>query len=67
MNTQVVGHWILAFVVTTTFLWLDLLSAEMLWRVALFTLVWSLASILLVAMAGAWIALSRARQRRSWQ
>lgn len=65
MRSQAVGHWILGSVIVVTILWLDLLSTEMLWRVALYTLAWSCASILLVAMAGAWIALARARHRRS--
>ncbi|MBK1662430.1 hypothetical protein [Paracraurococcus ruber] len=67
MRVQAVQHWVLGGVVLATVLWLDLLSGEILRRIALFTLAWAAASTLLVGGAGAWIALVRSRQaaRRS--
>ena len=63
MRSQVIQHWVLGFVVLATVFWLDLVPAELLRRVALFTLVWAAASTLLVGSLGAWIALARMRQR----
>jgi hypothetical protein len=64
MRQQAVQHWVLGAVVVATFLWLDLVPADVLRRAALFTLVWAAASTLLVASAGACIALARTRQQR---
>ncbi|TCZ55246.1 hypothetical protein [Roseicella aquatilis] len=63
MRSQAVQHVVLALVVLTTVLWMDLVTAEMLRRAALFTLVWVGASTLLVASAAACIALIRTRHR----
>ena len=65
MRPRALQHWILGFVVVATILWLDLVPAELLWRAALFTLAWAGASTLLVASAGACIALARSRQHRT--
>jgi hypothetical protein len=62
MRQQAVQHWVLGLVVVTTFLWLDLVTAETLRRAALFTLAWAGASTLLVASAGVCIALVRTRR-----
>jgi hypothetical protein len=64
MRQQAVQHWVLGAVVVATFLWLDLVPADVLRRAALFTLAWAAASTLLVASAGACIALARTRQQR---
>jgi hypothetical protein len=64
MRSAVVQHWILGCTVFATVLWLDLVSAEILRRAALFVLSWAAASTLLVAGAGAWVALGRSRQGR---
>lgn len=64
MRQQAVQYGILTLVVVATVLWLDLVPAGMLRRAALFTLAWAGGSTLLVASAGAWIALARTRQRR---
>jgi hypothetical protein len=64
MRQQAVQHWVLGLVVISTFLWLDLVQAEALRRVALVTLVWAAASTLLVASAGACIAFARIRHER---
>jgi hypothetical protein len=64
MRQQAVQHWVLGLVIVATFLWLDLVPAEMLRRAALITLAWAGASTLLVASAGACIALARTRQHR---
>lgn len=62
MRQQAVQHWVIGLVVLATVLWLDLVPAEMLRRAALFTLAWAAASTLLVASAGACIALARTRR-----
>ncbi|MDO9711716.1 hypothetical protein [Paracraurococcus lichenis] len=62
MRALAIRHGILGFVALSTILWLDLVSAEMLARVALYCLVWAAASTLLVATAGAVIALARMRR-----
>lgn len=64
MQQQAMQHWVMGMVVVSTFLWLDFVSAELLYRAALITLVWAGASTLLVASAGACIALARTRQHR---
>ncbi len=64
MRQQAVQHCVLGLVVATSLLWLDLVPADVLRRVALFTLAWAAASTLLVASAGACIALVRTRQHR---
>ena len=62
MRQQAVQHWVLGLVVVATILWLDLVPAEVLRRAALLTLAWAVASTLLVASAGACIALARTRR-----
>ena len=62
MRSQAVQHWVVGLVVVTTLLWMDIVPAETLRRAAIFTLVWAAASTLLVASAGACIALARSRQ-----
>lgn len=64
MRQQAVQNWVLGLVVVATFLWLDLVTADMLRRAAIITLAWAAASTLLVASAGACIALARIRQDR---
>jgi hypothetical protein len=61
MRSQAVQHWILACVVVATVLWLDLITADLLYRIALFSLAWAGASTLLVASVGALVALARMR------
>jgi hypothetical protein len=63
MRQQAMQHWVLGLVVVATFLWLDLVPGEVLLRVAFFTLAWAAASTLLVASAGACIALARTRRQ----
>ena len=62
MRQQAIQHWVLGLVVVATVLWMDPFPGEVLRRIALFTLVWSAASTLLVASAGACIALVRTRR-----
>jgi hypothetical protein len=62
MRQQAVQNWVLGLVVVATILWLDLVPAETLRRAALLTLAWAAASTLLVASAGACIALARTRR-----
>ena len=64
MNTQALQSWVLAFVVGATVLWLGLVPVEWLRRMGVLLLVWAAASTLLVATAGACVALVRARQGR---
>lgn len=63
MRVQAVQQWVLGAVVVATVLWLDLIPADLLRRIALFTLVWAAASTVLVGSFGAWVALVRARHR----
>jgi hypothetical protein len=63
MRQQAVQHWVLGLVIAVTILWLDLVPAETLRRAAFFTLAWAGASTLLVASAGACIALARTRRQ----
>lgn len=65
MRQAALQHVVLALVVFATFAWMDLVSAEMLRRAVMYTLVWFGASTLLVASAGAWIALARTRDHRN--
>lgn len=64
MRQQAMQHWVMGSVIVATFLWLDLVPAELLRRAALITIAWAAASTLLVASAGACIALARTRQHR---
>jgi len=64
MRQQAMQHWVLGLVVASTLLWLDLVPGDVLRRVALFSLAWAGASTLVVASAGACIALARTRQHR---
>ena len=64
MRSQALQYGILGLVALATVLWLDLVPAEMLARAALFTLAWAGASTLVVASAGACIALVRGRKER---
>jgi hypothetical protein len=64
MHSQVLQHWVLGFVLVATVLWLDLIPGEWLRRMGLLLLAWAAASTLLVASAGACVALIRTRQNR---
>lgn len=57
---------ILGFVALATAVWLDLMPAAALLEGARLLLIWACGSTLLVALAGAWVALRRGRagQRR---
>jgi hypothetical protein len=63
MRQQAVQHCVLGMVIAVTFLWLDLVPAEVLRRAALLTLAWAVASTLLIGSAGACIALARTRRQ----
>lgn len=63
MRSPPVQHAILGLVILATLLWLDVVPAEALGRIALLVLVWAIGSTLLVAAAGAWVALARSRRR----
>ena len=62
MRQQAVQHWVLGLVIVMTVLWLDLVPTETLRHAALLTLAWAGVSTLLVASAGACIALARTRR-----
>ncbi len=55
---------ILALLSLATLLWLGVLSAEALARVAVVLPLWALGSTLFVASAGTWVALRRAAGQR---
>ncbi|HYZ31232.1 MAG TPA: hypothetical protein VE684_02985 [Crenalkalicoccus sp.] len=51
----------LGFVLLVTVFWMDLLPVELLGRALWLFLLWAAGSTLLVASAGAWVALRRSR------
>lgn len=61
MHLRTLEHCVLGFVALGVLIWLDLLPAGMLGRVAIGLLGWAAFSTLLVASAGAWVAYARAR------
>jgi putative effector of murein hydrolase LrgA (UPF0299 family) len=62
MLAQMFGHVVAGMVMLTTLLWMGLVPANTLIRVAEFLLAWSVLSTLVVALAGAWVALGRSRR-----
>ena len=56
MPSRPIEHCILGFVVLTTLVWLELLTADILRDAVVLFLVWAGFSTLLVASAGAWVA-----------
>jgi hypothetical protein len=64
MRSQAFEHGVLGSVVVVTLLWLDLLPAEVLGHAVMLLLAWAAISTLLVATAGAWIAIARTRHAR---
>lgn len=63
MRSQALEHCVLGFTVLATLIWLDLIPTSMLQEAAVVLLAWGVISTVLVATAGAWIALGRARSR----
>ncbi|RYJ00189.1 MAG: hypothetical protein EON47_14545 [Acetobacteraceae bacterium] len=62
MQTQMLGHGILALATLAALVWAEAVPADVLLRAAELVLVWAGLTTLVVGVAGAWVALGRSRR-----
>jgi len=65
MPSRMIEHCILAFATIAMAFWLDVVPGHVLGQAAKLLLAWAVFSTLLVASAGAWVALGRSAGRRA--